>query len=122
MQAVRGEAEVAANGTLKPKDHAPSHIESASKCGENDAQRNDGSIKGGGPPGALQQPATSRSPFRFQQAKAAPSQCPQDPGYKHPDGETTPAYTIVHQGTHDLADAWSDSKVPAHTLAVLAHT
>lgn len=65
--------------------------------------------------------ASTQSPFRFKQPKAKVLRSPTDAGYSHPGCEVTPAYTIIHQGKQDLADAWSDPKVrscsvPDHVL------
>jgi PIH1 CS-like domain len=56
-----------------------------------------------------------RTAFKFPsstQRKAAPTG-PQSAGYIHSDGSVTPVHSIVHSGSLDLADAWSDAAVHA---------
>jgi hypothetical protein len=118
IQAIRGEAEVTSQGTLKPKEYTPGHFKSTERpCHshkENAGQTSENKVGK-----KSEQPSQARSLFQFKQPKAAMPQHPQDPGYKHSGGETTPEYSIVHQGTHDLADAWSDHKVCTRAAAAL---
>jgi hypothetical protein len=115
MQAIRGQAaDVAEHGTLKPKQVAPRHLQTApSSDTENKCPDAIGATDIVSSPKC----ANKRSPFRFKQPKAKVPKSPTDAGFVHSGGEVTPVYTVVHQGYQDLADAWSDPTVRFKTTA-----
>lgn len=100
LQAIRGEGTTkSAGGSIKPHSTPSS---SAAKLLPDPASSTQQ------PPADPPAPPGKRSPFAPRFSNGTAPKTPRDPGFQHAAGEVTPHYTVVHQGTRDLAEAWND--------------
>ncbi|KAG2489118.1 hypothetical protein HYH03_012344 [Edaphochlamys debaryana] len=112
VQCIRtAEGGEAVDGRLKPRPNVPgAEVEGARTAPATSSGKEAvaDAAGGAGKPGG-------RSTFAFGKPKEADKveapkiTDPAQPGFRHPDGGVTPAWSLVHRGETDLAETWGDA-------------